>query len=175
MKIEQISIDKLTPYERNPRKNDHAVEQIAKAINQFGFRVPILAKSDGLIIDGHLRLKAAKFLGLETVPVIYLDDLTPAQIKAFRLNINKMAELAEWDNELLQSELSELVDLGFDISVTGFENIEPFEPNFLPGTEEDQGKLDQKESWTVTVVLNNEDDQQSLFVELRDRGFKVKV
>lgn len=106
-KIEQWEIDRLIPYARNPRKNDHAVDKIASAIREFGFKVPIIAKSNGDVVDGHLRLKAAQKLGMDTVPVVIADDLSDAQIKAFRLSVNKMAELAEWDDELLHLELGE--------------------------------------------------------------------
>lgn len=114
-------IDKLIEYARNPRKNDHAVDRVAAAIREFGFRVPVVAKSDGTVVDGHLRLKAAKKLGLTEVPVVLADDMTDLQIKAFRLSVNKMAELAEWDNELLALEFCELQELGFDLDLTGFD------------------------------------------------------
>ena len=120
MKTELWPLERLIDYARNPRKNDHAVDRVAAAIREFGFRVPIIAKSDGLVVDGHLRLKAAKKLGLETVPVMLADDLTDAQIKAFRISVNRMADLAEWDNELLALELGELGELGFDLDLTGF-------------------------------------------------------
>ena len=122
--FETWPIERLVEYARNPRKNDHAVDRVTAAIKEFGFRVPIVAKSDGLIVDGHLRLKAAKKLGLETVPVILADDLTDAQIKAFRLSVNRMAELAEWDTELLRLELDDLAELDFDLGLLGFDNLE---------------------------------------------------
>jgi len=114
-------IERLVEYIRNPRKNDHAVDKVAAAIREFGFRVPICAKSDGTVVDGHLRLKAAKKLGLTEVPVVLADDMSEAQIKAFRLSVNKVAELAEWDTELLALEFGELEEMGFDLSLTGFE------------------------------------------------------
>jgi DNA modification methylase len=120
LKFENWPIEKCIDYARNPRKNDHAVDRVAAAIKEFGFRVPIVAKSDGLVVDGHLRLKAAKKLGLTQVPVILADDMTEAQIKAFRLSVNKVAEFAEWDNDLLKIELQDLVAEGFDLSLTGF-------------------------------------------------------
>ena len=113
-------IDRCVDYARNPRKNDHAVDGVAAAIREFGFRVPIVAKSDGTIVDGHLRLKAARKLGLTEVPVILADDMTDAQIKAFRLSVNKVAEWAEWDAGLLSLELQDLEEMGFDLSLTGF-------------------------------------------------------
>jgi ParB-like chromosome segregation protein Spo0J len=122
--IEHWPIDKFIEYVRNPRKNDHAVDRIASAIKEFGFKVPIIAKSDGSIVDGHLRLKAARKLKLDTLPVLIADDLTDAQIKAFRLSINKMAEIAEWDEELLALELEELQVLDFDLGLIGFDEDE---------------------------------------------------
>ncbi len=127
-------IDKLIEYARNPRKNDHAVDRVAAAIREFGFRVPVVAKSDGTVVDGHLRLKAAKKLGLAEVPVVLADDMTDLQIKAFRLSVNKMAELAEWDDELLAIEFGELADAGFDNLLTGFtqEEIDALTPEQTP-------------------------------------------
>ena len=119
--FETWPIDRLIEYARNPRKNDHAVDKVAAAIREFGFRVPIVAKSDGLVVDGHLRLKAAKKLGLAEVPVVLADDMTDAQVKAFRLSVNKVAELAEWDDELLALEFDELREMGFDLDVIGFD------------------------------------------------------
>jgi ParB-like chromosome segregation protein Spo0J len=121
MKTETWPLERLIDYARNPRKNDHAVDRVAAAIKEFGFRVPIVAKSDGLVVDGHLRLKAARKLGLAEVPVVLADDLTDAQVKAFRISVNRMAELAEWDSELLALELGELGELGFDLELTGFD------------------------------------------------------
>jgi DNA modification methylase len=119
--FETWPIDRCIEYARNPRKNDHAVDKVAAAIREFGFRVPICAKSDGTVVDGHLRLKAAKKLGLTEVPVILADDMSEAQIKAFRLSVNKVAELADWDNDLLALEFDELREMGFDLTLTGFE------------------------------------------------------
>ena len=124
MKTELWPLERLIDYARNPRKNDHAVDRVAAAIKEFGFRVPIVAKSDGLVVDGHLRLKAARKLGLAEVPVVLADDLTDAQVKAFRISVNRMAELAEWDSELLALELGELGELGFDLDLTGFSDEE---------------------------------------------------
>lgn len=124
LKFETWPIERLIEYARNPRKNDHAVDKIAGAIKEFGFRIPVVAKSDGLVVDGHLRLKAAKKLGLKEIPVVLADDMTEAQIKAFRISVNRMAEFAEWDNELLALELGELGAAGFDLELTGFTDEE---------------------------------------------------
>lgn len=111
----------LIPYARNPRKNDHAIDRGAAFIREFGFSVPMLIKSDLTIIDGHLRLKCAKKLKMKRVPCIIRDDLTDAQIKAFRLSINRFSELADWDDEMLKIELMELDNLQYDVDLLGFD------------------------------------------------------
>lgn len=144
MKTELWPLERLIDYARNPRKNDHAVDRVAAAIKEFGFRVPIIAKSDGLVVDGHLRLKAARKLGLVEVPVVLADDLTDAQVKAFRISVNRMAELAEWDNELLALELGELGELGFDLDLTGFGEgeIAALTPGVQPEQESSAKEID---------------------------------
>ena len=122
--LEHWPIERLIHYARNPRQNDHAVEQMASVITEFGFRIPVVAKSTGELVDGHLRLKAARRLGLKTVPVVLADDLTDAQIKAFRLLANRSASWAQWDEALLALELEDLKLADFDLSLTGFEEGE---------------------------------------------------
>lgn len=121
LKVEQWPIDRLIPYARNPRRNDEAVPKMASLIKEFGFKVPVVARSDGSVVDGHLRLMAARHLGMETVPVVLADEWTEAQVKAFRIAVNKSAELAEWDTSLLALEIEDLKELGFDLELTGFE------------------------------------------------------
>lgn len=111
----------LIEYARNPRNNDAVVDKMVACIKEFGFRIPIVAKSDGSVVDGHLRLKAARKLGLEEVPVVIADDLSEAQIKAFRLVANKSANWAEWNEEFLHLELLDLKDMDFDLDLTGFD------------------------------------------------------
>lgn len=120
MKIIEKKITDLKEYENNPRNNDGAVEAVAESIKQFGFKVPIIIDSDGVIVAGHTRRKAAEMLGLEKVPCIVADDLTPEKIKAFRLADNKTAELAGWDFAKLEEELSELTACDVDMSKFGF-------------------------------------------------------
>ena len=119
--VEMWPIERCIPYCRNPRKNDEQVDRTASAIKEFGFRIPIVAKSDGSLVDGHLRLKAAQKLGLKEVPVALADELTEAQVKAFRILANKSANWAEWEPDLLKLELQELQELDFDLELTGFE------------------------------------------------------
>lgn len=121
MNIIEKPINEIIPYEKNPRINDNAVPAVMKSIEEFGFKVPIVIDKNGTIVTGHTRLKAAKKLGMKTVPCIVADDLTPEQIKAFRLADNKVAEAAEWDMELLNEELDGIVDI--DVSDFNFGDI----------------------------------------------------
>jgi DNA modification methylase len=120
MKIIELTLDQLKPYEKNPRRNDHAVKYVAQSIKEFGFKVPIIIDKDNVIVAGHTRYKAAKKLGMKKVPCIIADDLTDEQIKAFRLADNKVTEIAEWDFDLLSDELKDILNidmgnLGFDL------------------------------------------------------------
>lgn len=108
MKIEEMKVGELIPYENNPRKNDAAVDAVAASISAFGWKVPIIVDRNNVIAAGHTRLLAAKKLGMKTVPVIRADDLTEEQIRAFRLADNKTGEIAEWDFEKLKEELNEV-------------------------------------------------------------------
>jgi DNA modification methylase len=119
--VEHWPLERLIPYARNPRRNDAAVDQMCAAIREFGFRIPIVARADGTVVDGHLRLKAAHRLGLSEVPVALADELSDAQIKAFRLLANRSAAWAAWDDDLLKLELEDLQGIGFDLGLTGFD------------------------------------------------------
>ena len=122
MNVKEINIKDIRPYEKNPRKNNSAVAYVAESIKQFGFKVPIIIDKNNVIVAGHTRYKAAKKLGINTVPAIIADDLTDEQIKAFRLADNKVAEQAEWDIDLLNEELEEIFDI--DMTDFGFEVLE---------------------------------------------------
>src|ERR1700729_1405953 len=101
IEVGQWPIGKPVEYANNPRDNDDAVEKMARTISEFGFKVPIVATSKGEVVDGHLRLKAARSLGLKTVPVVLADDLSEVQIKAFRLSVNESTNWATWNPEKL--------------------------------------------------------------------------
>ena len=119
MKIQHIAIEDLILYNNNPRRiPDEAVRAVASSIREFGFKVPVIIDKDNVIVAGHTRILAARELGLEEVPCIVADDLTPEQVKAFRLADNKTSELTGWDFEKLDLELEEL---GLDMSIFGFE------------------------------------------------------
>ena len=114
-------IDRFVPYVRNPRKNDAAVDRMCASIREFGFKIPCLVRSDGEVVDGHLRLKAARKLGITEIPVILCDEWSSAQVKAFRLMVNRSVTWADWDEELVALELQEIQDADFDLSLTGFD------------------------------------------------------
>lgn len=120
MNIKYMTPGELVPYDKNPRINDQAVDLVANSIREFGFKQPIVIDRNNVIIAGHTRWKAARELGLERVPCIMADDLTPAQVKAYRLADNKVAEASEWDLDLLDEELQELDGLDIDMSDFGF-------------------------------------------------------
>ena len=111
MDVIEKKLKDIKPYEKNPRKNDGAVDAVANSIEQFGFRVPVVIDKDNVIVCGHTRYKAAKKLGLDKVPCVIADDLTEEQIKAYRLADNKVSELAEWDIDLLGEELDGIFDI----------------------------------------------------------------
>ena len=161
MNVKEISIADLKPYKNNPRKNDSAVEAVTKSIEQFGFKVPLVIDSKNVIVAGHTRYKAAKLLKLEKVPCIVADDLTPEQIKAFRLADNKTAEFAEWDFEKLGFELVELKKFDFDMAEFNFDlsNIDgvyvspdDFGENFSLPTETN----DKREFFQMCFILQRE-------------------
>lgn len=139
MDIVNRRLAEIHPYENNPRFNDDAVDAVAASIQEFGFKVPIVLDSEGVIVAGHTRWKAALKLQLETVPCVVADDLSPEQIKAFRLADNKVAELAYWNEEALAKELEEIADI--DMSAFGFD-----------GEESDLG--DEMEDDTYTAAVN---------------------
>lgn len=127
MKIEYKQITDLKPYENNPRINDDAVEYVANSIRDFGFKVPLVIDRENVVVCGHTRLKASELLGLTEVPCIIADDLTDAQIKAFRLADNKVSEKAMWDTSKLNLELDDLELDDIDMEDYGFEFVTDIE------------------------------------------------
>ena len=123
IKIVYKALGEITPYEKNPRKNDDAVPFVKNSIQQFGFKVPLIIDEGGCIVAGHTRYKAAQELGMEKVPCIMASDLTPEQVKALRIADNKTAEKAEWDTELLTQEIKDLAGK-FDMEDFGFGDFE---------------------------------------------------
>lgn len=138
LRIEYWPIQRLRDYERNPRKNDHAVNAMVASIREYGFAVPCLALSTGTLVDGHLRLKAARKLGMTEVPVIPCDGWTDAQVKAFRLMANRSVTWADWDIALLAAEFADLEALDFDLTLTGFDSKEIDSFTLQPNAAEDE-------------------------------------
>lgn len=150
MQVFEKRLSEIHPYEKNPRKNDAAVEYVAKSIREFGFKVPIVIDAAGEIVCGHTRYKAAQQIGLETVPCVVADDLTPEQVKAFRIADNKVSDYSIWDNKLLLEELQSIDESCF----TGFEASDIFN-NVLD--ESDKSTIDENQAGVMyEIVLRSE-------------------
>lgn len=167
MNIVYINIDEIKPYEKNPRKNDQAVDAVANSIKEFGFKVPIVIDQDGTIVAGHTRYKAAKKLKMESVPCIIADDLTPEQVKAYRLADNKVGESSEWDMGLLDQELDGI----FDLDMRNF--------GFLEEEEEKKERRDISDDLLMDeyklIVDGTEEQLNQLYDELMSRGYQCKI
>ena len=151
MNIVDIEVSKLIPYEKNPRRNDKAVKYVAKSIEEFGFKVPIVVDSHMIVICGHTRLKAAKKLGLDRVPCVIADDLTDEQIKAFRLADNKVSEQAEWDWDLVDSEIEGILNLDMGDFGFVFEDADT-EPDEATPKEKKNERLRTDEAYNLPYV-----------------------
>lgn len=172
MQIIERKITELKPYANNPRLNDGAVDAVAASIKAFGFKVPIVIDADGVIVAGHTRLKAAQKLGLKTVPCIVADDLTPEQIKAFRLADNKVGELAGWDFEKLDLELEEL---DFDMTPFGFDEVGEASANDIDGGAKSPPMILMMESLNAhapAAALNSTND--CIFMEVVSKGLEAR-
>ncbi len=169
MKIIEKKLSELIPYENNPRFNDDAVKYVAASIKEFGFKQPIVVDKDGVIVAGHTRLKAAQQLGLKTVPCVVADDLTPEQVKAFRLADNKTGELAGWDFEKLDLELEE-IDL--DMSPFGFTEGENVDGEYIDDFFDrgNEAKV-QEPKYEVRVECKNEIEQNDAYKLLKESGY----
>lgn len=171
MQIIEKNINEIKPYEKNPRKNEDAVKYVANSIKEFGFKVPVVIDKNGVIVAGHTRYKASQELGLETIPCVVADDLTPEQIKAFRIADNKTAEQAGWDTIALGDELRELMD--FDMTEFGFGDFEltlltqDLEPT--PYDKEIENEYSSRESeflFKKRIIINYTDETEADLLEL---------
>lgn len=122
--VQYCSPEELIPYEKNPRDNRLAIEDVVRSIEEYGFTNPILVNEEKVILAGHTRREAAILAGMEKVPYIVIDGLTEAQQRAYRLADNKLSELALWDEDLLKEELEDLLDEDYDLSLTGFSDVD---------------------------------------------------
>ena len=176
-KVTYMDTDSLIPYANNPRLNDNAVDAVAASIKEFGFKVPIVVDGDNVIINGHTRLKAAHKLGLKQVPVIVADDLTPEQVKAFRLADNKTSELAEWDMDKLDIELDGIADIdmsdfGFDDDAFGLDAEDQGLEDEKTSEDKDVGIDDEK---ALVVDCENESEMEKTFATLTKEGYKCRI
>lgn len=168
LEIKYVDIEDIKPYENNPRFNDNAVEYVKNSIKEFGFKVPMILDKDNKIVTGHTRYKASLELGLKEIPVIYADDLTEEQIKAFRIADNKVSEFADWDIELLAEELE---NIDIDMTEFGVEDIDIEEPIIE--------RKDLSNSIEISNVLEikckNDTELEKLYNEMIDRGYECKI
>lgn len=160
MKIETVNIETIIPYARNPRINDEAVSGVAASIKEFGFQQPIVVDGDNAIIAGHTRYKAAQRLGLKKVPVVKADNLTPQQVKAYRILDNKLGEKASWETELLAAELDDLEEFNFSDYEVTFDVLPDTNSTF-----EDQGKLDNIEGKICICPKCGHSDNVNEFID----------
>lgn len=123
MEIDTVQVVDIVPYEANPRKNDNAVDVVAKSIKEFGFLVPVILDDTNTLVAGHTRIKAAIKLGIKEVPAIYASNLNKEQLRAFRIMDNKSSDYSTWDYNILKQEILELKEV-IDIDLTGFKEDE---------------------------------------------------
>lgn len=162
MKVKELPLGELHPYEDNPRINTEAIDKVAASIREFGFLVPIVVDKNNVIAAGHTRYEAAKLLGMEKVPCVVEDTLSDKQIRAFRLADNKVAEIAAWDFTKLNKELQELSE-DFNFQDFGFTSFaQDFSTEQEEGNDEPEGNLDDEEDnyrITYEIVFEDEDQQ----------------
>lgn len=175
--IRWVDIDSINPYYKNPRRNERAVEKIARSIQEFGFNQPIVVDQDNIIVVGHTRHKAAEHLKLTSVPVIDMPpDIDDANIKAYRIADNKLNELSEWNTDYLIDELGELSDVLDDLGVLGFDASELEQ---LLGESDDGWLLPDEQQYTpvfeIAVECADENEQEKLYIKLQKEGYQCRV
>lgn len=171
MNVVEIEVEKLIPYANNPRNNAEAVDYVAASIREFGFKQPVVVDKDLTIAAGHTRVLAAKKLGLETVPCVVADDLTPAQIKAFRLADNKVSEFATWDFEKLELELADLPEI--NMTEFGFDEIgDESKPE-----QAERDDLSEKVSsmYQVIIECESETEQEEVYNKMIVEGYSCQL
>lgn len=169
--MQEVSLDLLKPYERNAKiHGEEQIEKLMDSIREFGFLSPCLVERDTFnLIAGHGRVEAAKRLGMKTVPCVFVEDITEAQRKAYILADNRLSELGEWDMDMVNVELSDLDEMGFDVSLTGFD----FENEYEEPTERES--IGFKETLSVVVSCDTEEDAEVIYNELTERGYKCRI
>ena len=175
--VEMVNLDKVIPYARNSRVNsDEQVAQIASSIQEWGFTVPILMDEGFGLIAGHGRLMAAQRLGLKEIPAMVAKNWTEAQKKAYIIADNKLAMNSTWDEAMLKIEIKELTDLNFDTDLTGF-SLDDL-ASLFDDTEKDYELPDEqeyKETYEVAVICDGEAQQEKMYNELVEKGYKCRI
>lgn len=172
MKTIMMDIDAIRPYEKNPRKNDGAIDKVARSIQEFGFNQPIVVDKNHVIIVGHTRYLAARKIGLEKIPVYVAKELDETKARAYRIADNKLHEFSWWDHHLLADELIALKDADFDLSVTGFEQ-------FDAGNNDDssaggQETKSRKDEYLLIIECKDEQDQIDKMQKIEAIGITCK-
>ena len=171
MQIQQTPITTLNPYPRNSRKHSNEqLDRVKASIHEFGFTNPVLIDKFNTIVAGHARVEAAKRLSMTHVPTITLDQLTPEQVKSYVIADNRLAELSEWDEELLRQELEEIQLEGGDLELVGFEDYFA-EPK--PAAEPKE--KDFNSQFEVVIECISEQEQERIYHEMVAKGYKCRV
>lgn len=175
--VEQWPVERPVAYARNPRRNEAAVAKVKASLAEYGWRQPIVVDGKGVIVAGHTRLLAARELGMATVLVHVATDLTPTQVKAYRIADNRVAQEATWDTELLAFEMTDLSTEGFDLALTGFDEGELDAMLGLagagpePASDESVGA----DQWICVVTCGNETELAALYDRLNGEGYACKL
>lgn len=167
MEIVEKNIDEIVPYNRNPRKNEDAVQYVKASLQEFGWKQPIVVDINNVIVVGHTRWLAAKELGLEKAPCLIASDLTDEQIKAYRLADNKTAEFASWDFELMDSEIADIIDI--DMTNFGFVDIDDADMNDY----EQNIKINDK--FQIIKDCENEDEAENIYNKIMEQGIQCRI
>ena len=175
MQIENRTLSNIKPYKNNPRRSVKTIAKIVTSIKEFGFKQPLVLDKEGVIIVGHSRYLAAKELGLETVPCVIAKELTPQQIRAYRIADNRIAQDGEWDTDLLAIELSEINNSDFDFTKTGFTQaeLESLILDPISGTQsltsitEDSQKVQDPEFYEASVSAHTDEEYVNLNFTMR--------
>ena len=181
LNIINLDINKLIPYINNPRNNENAIDKVASSIKEFGFKVPIVIDKNNVIVNGHTRLLASKKLGLKEVPCVIADDLSEAQIKAFRIADNKVSEYASWDEELLKIELEQFEEMNFDLDAVNIDysdfdlEIDYIEDDFIEIKEREDLSDKVNSAYEIIIECDNEEEQEEMYNRLIEEGIKCRV
>jgi site-specific DNA-methyltransferase (adenine-specific) len=181
LNIINLDINKLIPYINNPRNNENAIDKVASSIREFGFKVPVVIDKDNVIVNGHTRVLASKKLGLKEIPCVVADDLSEAQIKAFRIADNKVSEYASWDEELLKLELEQLEDMNFDLDIVNIDysdfglEVDYIEDDFTEIKEREDLSDKVNSAYEIIIECDNEEEQEEMYNRFIEEGLKCRV